>query len=42
VSDTIGSTVEHHFAARIRHDDDAKVLMAAGAAAGVAAVSRRS
>lgn len=37
IGGTIGSTVEERFASRIRRDD-AKVLMVAGAAAGVAAV----
>ena len=37
IGSTIGSTVEERFASRIRRDD-AKVLMVAGAAAGVAAV----
>jgi CIC family chloride channel protein len=37
IGGTIGSTVEHRFTSRLRRDD-AKVLMVAGAAAGVAAV----
>ncbi len=37
IGSTIGSTVEERFGARLRRDD-AKVLMVAGAAAGVAAV----
>jgi CIC family chloride channel protein len=37
IGGTIGSTIEERFASRIRRDD-AKVLMVAGAAAGVAAV----
>lgn len=37
IGGTIGSTVEERFASRLRRDD-AKVLMVAGAAAGVAAV----
>ena len=37
IGGTIGSTVEHRFAPRL-HRDDAKVLMVAGAAAGVAAI----
>lgn len=37
IGGTIGSTVEERFASRVRRDD-AKVLMVAGAAAGVAAV----
>jgi CIC family chloride channel protein len=37
IGGTIGSTVEERFGSRTRHDD-AKVLMGAGAAAGVAAV----
>jgi chloride channel protein, CIC family len=37
IGGTVGSSVEGRFASRLRHDD-AKVLMVAGAAAGVAAV----